>query len=57
MNPQTTCLVLAPARTCAPGRILGHEGVGIVEAMGAGVAAFHPGDHVPISCIKVIIEA
>lgn len=37
--------------TCAPGRILGHEGVGIVEATGAGVTAFHAGDRVLISCI------
>ncbi len=37
--------------TCAPGRILGHEGVGIVEAVGSGVSMFHPGDHVLISCI------
>jgi len=38
--------------TCAPGRILGHEGVGIVKKVGAGVTAFHPGDHVLISCIS-----
>ncbi|MGE5721725.1 MAG: zinc-dependent alcohol dehydrogenase family protein [Sphingomonadales bacterium] len=38
--------------TCAPGRILGHEGVGIVESVGAGVARFKPGDHVLISCIS-----
>ena len=38
--------------TCEPGRILGHEGVGIVEAVGAGVTAFRPGDHVLISCIS-----
>ncbi|MHB1589371.1 MAG: alcohol dehydrogenase catalytic domain-containing protein, partial [Metallibacterium scheffleri] len=38
--------------TCAPGRILGHEGVGVVEAAGAGVASFKPGDHVLISCIS-----
>ncbi|MBU6296612.1 MAG: zinc-dependent alcohol dehydrogenase family protein [Alphaproteobacteria bacterium] len=37
---------------CAPGRILGHEGVGIVEKVGAGVTAFHPGDHVIVSCIS-----
>ena len=37
--------------TCAPGRILGHEGVGIVDAVGAGVGAFRAGDHVLISCI------
>lgn len=37
--------------TCVPGRVLGHEGVGIVEAVGAGVTSFSPGDHVLISCI------
>src|SRR5690606_29593143 len=34
------------------GRVLGHEGVGIVEAVGAGVATFRPGDPVLISCIS-----
>lgn len=38
--------------TCEPGRILGHEGVGIVEKVGAGVSTFRPGDHVLISCIS-----
>lgn len=33
------------------GRILGHEGIGIVEAVGAGVTIFHKGDKVLISCI------
>ena len=37
--------------TCEPGRILGHEGVGMVETIGAGVTAVKPGDHVLISCI------
>jgi len=37
---------------CQPGRILGHEGVGIVEQVGGAVAAFKPGDHVLISCIS-----
>lgn len=37
--------------SCAPGRILGHEGVGIVDSIGTGVTAFAPGDHVLISCI------
>lgn len=37
--------------TCAPGRILGHEGVGVVEKVGAGVTMFRPGDRVLISCI------
>ena len=37
--------------TCHPGRILGHEGVGVVEAVGLGVTSFKPGDRVLISCI------
>lgn len=37
--------------SCAPGRILGHEGVGVVETAGAAVANFKQGDHVLISCI------
>ncbi|MEP7241389.1 MAG: zinc-dependent alcohol dehydrogenase family protein [Devosia sp.] len=38
--------------TCEPGRILGHEGVGIVEEVGAAVTVFKPGDHVLISCVS-----
>jgi alcohol dehydrogenase len=38
--------------TCAPGRILGHEGVGIVDSVGAGVTGFHAGARVLISCIS-----
>lgn len=38
--------------TCAPGRILGHEGVGIIETSGASVTEFQPGDRVLISCIS-----
>lgn len=38
--------------TCAPGRILGHEGVGVIENTGAGVTIFHKGDRVLISCIS-----
>jgi alcohol dehydrogenase len=34
-----------------PGRILGHEGVGVIEAIGSSVASFHAGDLVLISCI------
>lgn len=33
------------------GRILGHEGVGIVEEVGGAVTGFKKGDHVLISCI------
>jgi alcohol dehydrogenase len=36
----------------AAGRILGHEGVGIVDAVGPGVVGFKPGDRVLISCIS-----
>ena len=38
--------------TCTPGRILGHEGVGVVDAIGAGVSTLKCGDHVLISCIS-----
>src|SRR5450830_1488144 len=38
--------------TCTPGRILGHEGVGIVDSVGPAVTAFHKGDHVLISCVS-----
>ena len=37
--------------SCEPGRILGHEGVGVIDAVGAAVTCFKPGDHVLISCI------
>ena len=33
------------------GRILGHEGVGVIEEVGAGVSNFKKGDRVLISCI------
>ena len=38
--------------TCTPGRILGHEGVGIVDEPGAAVTQFKKGDRVLISCIS-----
>jgi len=34
-----------------PGRILGHEGVGVVEEVGPAVSGFRRGDKVLISCI------
>ncbi len=37
--------------TVTDGRILGHEGVGIIEEIGTNVANFKVGDHVLISCI------
>jgi alcohol dehydrogenase len=38
--------------SCHPGRILGHEGVGVVEKVGPSVTGFKPGDRVLISCIS-----
>jgi len=38
--------------TCVPGRILGHEGTGIVESVGAAVTAFKRGDRVVVSCVS-----
>ena len=38
--------------TCTPGRILGHEGVGTVDEVGAAVTAFKAGDPVLISCVS-----
>lgn len=35
----------------ADGRIIGHEGVGIIEELGSGVSNFKVGDHVIISCV------
>jgi len=37
--------------SCEPGTTLGHEGVGVVDAVGPAVTAFRPGDRVLISCI------
>ena len=38
--------------SCEPGRILGHEGVGVVDAVGPAVTTFKHGDRVLISCIS-----
>jgi alcohol dehydrogenase len=38
--------------TCQPGRILGHEGVGIVDKVGTAVTEFKAGDRVLISCVS-----
>ena len=37
--------------TVTEGRIIGHEGVGMIEEIGAAVSSFKKGDHVLISCI------
>ena len=38
--------------TCVAGTVLGHEGVGVIDSVGAGVTTFKPGDRVLISCIS-----
>ena len=38
--------------SCEPGRILGHEGVGVIHEAGSAVSSFKPGDHVLMSCIS-----
>lgn len=38
--------------SCARGRILGHEGVGVIEEVGAAVSRFRRGDRVLVSCIS-----
>jgi alcohol dehydrogenase len=37
--------------TVESGRVIGHEGVGVIEAVGSGVRQFKPGDRVIVSCI------
>jgi alcohol dehydrogenase len=38
--------------TCEPGRILGHEGVGVVHSLGSAVTGLSVGEHVLVSCIS-----
>ncbi len=38
------------------GRILGHEGIGIIEKVGAGVTSFKAGDKVIISCVTACLK-
>jgi alcohol dehydrogenase len=38
------------------GRILGHEGIGMVEQAGKGVSEFHVGDKVIISCVTACLK-
>ena len=42
-------LAVPPAHKAPPGIIIGHEGVGIVEEVGPGVAGLQPGDRVVIA--------
>jgi len=38
------------------GRILGHEGIGVIEQIGTGVTGFHVGDKVIISCVTACMK-
>src|ERR1700733_10246026 len=38
------------------GRVLGHEGIGVVENVGTGVSEFHIGDKVIISCVTACLR-
>jgi alcohol dehydrogenase len=38
------------------GRILGHEGIGVIEEVGSGVSEFHVGDKVIISCVTACLR-
>jgi alcohol dehydrogenase len=38
------------------GRILGHEGIGIVEQIGKAVSEFHVGDKVIVSCVTACLK-
>ena len=38
--------------TCKPGRILGYEGVGVVDTVGSALTLFKSGDQVLISCVS-----
>ena len=38
------------------GRIPGHEGIGVVEQVGAGVSEFQVGDKVLISCVSACLK-
>jgi len=38
------------------GRILGHEGIGVVEQLGTGVSEFHVGDKVIVSCVTACLK-
>ncbi|HVT62188.1 MAG TPA: zinc-dependent alcohol dehydrogenase family protein [Legionellaceae bacterium] len=57
INKTTICgtdlhILRGDVSTCAPGRILGHEGIGTVEQIGKNVSSISVGDQVLISCIS-----
>ena len=42
--------------TCKPGRILGHEGIGVIEQIGTGVSEFHVGEKVIAERVGVSVQ-
>ncbi len=38
------------------GRILGHEAIGVIEQIGAGVSEFHVGEKVIVSCVTACLK-
>ena len=38
------------------GRILGHEGIGVIEQVGTGVSEFHVGEKVILSCVTACLK-
>jgi len=56
MNKTTICgtdlhILKGDVATATAGRILGHEGTGVIDEAGAGVTRFRKGERVLISCI------
>ena len=56
INKTTICgtdlhILKGDVPNCQPGRILGHEGVGVIDKVGVAVKTFRPGDKVLVSCI------
>jgi len=45
-------IVQGDVPTCRPGRILGREGLGVIDEAGPSVTAFRPGDPVLISAVS-----
>jgi Zn-dependent alcohol dehydrogenase len=50
LRDRSACFEGRPPGGVIAGRILGHEGIGIVEQIGPGVSEFHVGENVIISC-------
>ena len=57
INKTTICgtdlhILKGDVATCQPGRVLGHEGTGVIDEVGPGVTTFKAGERVLISCIS-----